>query len=142
MEKKGLNPNGRNFNSYSMKNKSGFTLLEIIISILLLAITLAGGMALYFNANKIMSLMVHKKAAMELADEKMEELRDVSYNSTPLEVGEKSESTLKVAGLNASRTVTVTEPHTSYKQVTIEVNWKEANETADKSIKLVSYVSP
>lgn len=123
-----------------MKNNSGFTLLEIIISILLLAITLAGGMTLYFNANKIMALMVHKKAAMELADKKMEDLRDASYVS--LEVGETSESDLKIAGLNASRAVTVTEPHTSYKQVTIEVNWKEANETTDKSVKLVSYVSP
>lgn len=123
-----------------MKNNSGFTLLEIIISILLLAITLAGGMALYFNANKIMALMVHKKAAMELADKKMEDLRDASYSS--LVEGETNESGLKVAGLNASRSVTVAKPNSNYKQVTIEVNWKEANETADKSVKLVSYVSP
>jgi len=125
-----------------MKNKSGFTLIEIIISILLLAITLAGGMALYFNANKIMALMVHKKAAMELADKKMEDLRDASY--VLLVVGETSESDLKVAGLNATRTVTVAvpNPNSTYKQVTIEVNWKEADELNDKIVKLVSYVSP
>lgn len=123
-----------------MKNKSGFTLLEIIISILLLAITLAGGMALYFNANKIMALTVHKKAAMELADKKMEDLRDASYVS--LVEGESQESGLKVSGLDASRTVTVAIPNSTYKQVTIEVNWKEANEPNDKIVKLVSYVSP
>lgn len=123
-----------------INNKSGFTLIEIIISILLLAITLAGGMALYFNANKIMALMVHKKAAMELADKKMEEIRDASYVS--LVEGQTSESGLKVSGLNASRTVTVSKPNSTYKQVTIEVNWKEADTSDDKIVKLVSYVAP
>ncbi|MGE0269535.1 MAG: prepilin-type N-terminal cleavage/methylation domain-containing protein [Candidatus Omnitrophota bacterium] len=120
-----------------MNNKSGFTLLEIIISILLLAITLAGGMALYFNANKIMALMVHKKAAMELADKKMEDLRDRSY----VNVVDEQDFALKVAGLNATRTVSVSEPNSSYKQVVIEVNWKEADKS-DKTVKLVSYVAP
>lgn len=123
-----------------MKNNSGFTLLEVIISILLLAITLAGGMALYFNANKIMALMVHKKQAMEMADKKMEEIRDASYVS--LNEGTTEESGLKVAGLNANRSVTITKPTSNYKQVMIEVNWKEADEAYDKTVKLISYVSP
>ncbi|MBZ0167340.1 MAG: prepilin-type N-terminal cleavage/methylation domain-containing protein [Candidatus Omnitrophica bacterium] len=120
-------------------NQLGFTLIEIMVSILLLAITLTGGMVLYHNAEQIMALMVHKKVAMELADEKMEEVRNTKY--VLLTVGEATESSLAITGLPASRKTVVSEPASNLKEVRVEVNWNEAGAGAAKSVELVSYVA-
>ena len=120
---------------------SGFTLLEILVSMLLLAVTLVGGMALYHNAERIMALMVHKKVAMELANEKMEAVRNSSYGS--LSDGVSQDFGLKVSGLNAGRvtTVSILDPNKDVKEVRVAVNWKEAGQKIDKTVELVSYVA-
>ncbi len=121
------------------RQKSGFTLLEILVSLLLLAVTLVGGMALYHNAQKIMALMVHKKVAMELADRQMETVRTTSFGL--LAAGESTESNLRVTGLPANRRTTVTETSSKLKEIRVEVNWNEAGQTTPHSVMLVSYVA-
>ena len=115
--------------------------MEIMVSILLLAITLTGGIALYHNAEKLMALMVHKKVAMELADERMEEIRNTRYSN--LTVGERTENDLTVTGLRASRRTSITEPESmpNLKQVRVRVDWTEAGEQHPKWVELVSYVT-
>lgn len=121
--------------------KRGFTLIEIMVSILLLAITLTGGMVLYHNAEQIMALMVHKKVAMELADEKMEEIRNKPFVSLPNNDVPVVESNLKITGLPASRKTVISQPASNLKEVRVEVNWNEAGAVTAKSVELVSYVA-
>lgn len=123
----------------SNRSAEGFTLLEILVSILLLAVTLVGGMALYHNAERIMALMVHKKQAMEMADKKMESMRNTSY--VLLNVGESTESDLKISGLSANRKIVVTETGSDLKEIKVEVNWNEAGVNIPKNVTLVSYVA-
>lgn len=115
-------------------NSSGFTLVEVLISILMLAIVLTGGMALYHNASEIMAHMVHKKVAMELADLEMEGIKELTYNSIiPLD-----ETTITGAPLaNAKKTITVTEVDAKYKEVGVKVAWKDNS----KSVELLTYIA-
>ena len=117
-----------------MKNNNGFTLIEVLISILVLAVVLTGGMALYHNASEIMAHMVHKKVAMELADLEMEGIKEQTYNSI-IPVDETS-----IAGsslTNAKKTITVTEVDERYKEVGVTVAWKDNT----KSVELLTYIA-
>src|SRR6185503_3413373 len=61
--------------------QSGFTIIESLISLILLAIVITGGMQFYFNAQKIVSLASHKKIAIQIANTRLEEIRRNGYGS-------------------------------------------------------------
>ena len=52
---------------YLTSDTRGLSLIECVIAILILSVSLAGGLSLYFNATSIMSLAMHKKMAVEIA---------------------------------------------------------------------------
>ena len=56
-------------------NKRGFTIIESLISILLLTIIVAAGMVIYFNANAFLSSAMRKKISTELASSEVEILK-------------------------------------------------------------------
>ena len=119
------------------RQSGGFTLLEILVSMLLLAVTLVGGMALYHNAEQIMALMVHKKVAMELANEKMEDIRNTSFSRLAAQ-----EDYPRVSGLSGVRSAEVFELSPDLKEVRVTVRWDEAGQTGDRrKVELVSYVA-
>ena len=45
-------------------NKKGLTLIECLISIVVLGIMVTGGLALFHSAEKIMGMSMHKKMAL------------------------------------------------------------------------------
>lgn len=128
------------------KNKKGFTLVETLISILILAILLAGGMSFYFNSSDFMALAMHKKMALELATEKMEECKRVTTlsaldaldnNPTP---GPES---ISVGGLSATRTTDVSDPgngESGYRLVEVNVVWTEAGKNTSRNVDLITYI--
>ena len=152
------------------KNKKAFTLIECLISILILAILLAGGMSFYFNSNSFMSLAMHKKIALELATEKMEDCKrvDCLTSATCANSLESKDNwpgpgeSISVGGLNATRWVDVCDPadpnaklfsnpsfpcfnnaETGYKVAGIIVRWTEAGKdpnTSFKDVDLVTYI--
>lgn len=124
------------------RSECGFTLLEILVSMLLLAVTLVGGMALYHNAERIMALMVHKKVAMELANERMEAVRNTPYST--LDPGIDQDFNLKVSGLSAGRvtTVSIPDPNKDLKEVRVNVRWDEAGQSGgQRKVEMISYVA-
>lgn len=61
--------------------QNAFTLIEVLISMLLLAIVLSGGITLFFHANDISALVLHKKMAMEEGSNGIEYLKNMDYSA-------------------------------------------------------------
>ena len=132
-----------------LKNNKGFGLIETLISILLLSIVLTGGMAFYFNGNEFMGLAKHKKMALEIANSKLEDLKNFGYGSLP-PAGTLVVTNIAVGGLSAVQTTTVTNQDdpvggnpVDYKEVRVRVDWTEAGKiTAPQQIDLTTFMSP
>jgi len=104
------------------KNIKGFTLIEILVAMIVFAV----GLLSFFALNvAIMKANVSAKmitAATNLAQEKIETLKNTSYAS----ITNQTETNI---GLNNAftRTTTVQDnvPQTNMKTVTVEVKWQE-----------------
>ena len=99
-------------------NKKGFTLIEVLIGLIILAIgilAIAGMQIISIKGNFFSSNVTQ---ATILGQEKLEELKNIPYTSTDLSIGEHNEGTItstifsrkyNVAGLGSSmKTVSVT----------------------------------
>jgi Tfp pilus assembly protein PilV len=129
-------------------NNLGFSLAECLISILLLAIALIGGMAFYTNSSEVMGLTLHKKMAMEMAMQEMEQIKKDGQAGLP-----EPASGVWVSG--SVSTVTFGDPAQPFsgqlqkkisdvegtapnknKKVEVQVSWTEAGETNPRTVNL------
>lgn len=116
-----------------IRNRRGFTLLELLLTFVLftagfLALSQALTLGLAVSGTNE-DLLV----GINLAQEKLEELRNKSYSSVA------SETKAAVSGFSAfQREVTVTTPQTNLKQVTVTVYWN--HKSSEISTSLVTYV--
>lgn len=112
----------------------GFTLLEVLLAVLLItfsfaALSQAFSLGLFFSGDDE-SLLV----ANNLAQEKMEEIRNKIYSSIA------NEAKAAVTGFPVfQREVVVTTPQSSLKQVNVNVYWY--NKSSELNTGLVTYVS-
>jgi len=128
-------------------NAKGFTLIESLISIIILAIILIGGMTFYFNSDRVLTLSSHKKLAIELAHDELEELKTgpyaavVSSGPTIISVGNLGNQTIEVivdfeddpiGGVTAE----------DYKNVEVKVTWSEAGQTGSREISMSTFIAP
>jgi len=126
-------------------NNRGFTLIESLVSIILLSICLTGGIAFYFNASEIMALTIHKKIAMEMANQAAEKYKEMGYlNLPPVSADWVPEAAVTFGDFTAKtrrwiKNVIGDPPNT--KQVEFEVRWTEAGKTEARSINLITYIS-
>lgn len=109
-----------------LSNRKGFTLIEVLIAIALLAIGVAVLFTMQtFSANQI---TYNKSAtvATELAQKKVEELKGTPYST--IFNGNTQEKGMTVSWTVAPNTVNVTETNGStssynYKDITVTVTW-------------------
>ena len=118
-----------------MLNSRGFTLLEILVSIVLLTIGVIAIIGL-FSANFIGSIDAENTAiAVNLAEKRMEEIRNLDFDT-----GIVNEAKASVSGFAGfERQVVVAEPETDLKYVTVTAYW--TYKTDEVSITLDTYVS-
>ncbi len=117
-----------------MRYKNGFTLLEVLLTIILIVAAFAvlsqAVSSGFFSAAENENDLV----AVHLAQEKMEELRNKSYSAVI------SETKAVVSGFSAfQREVIVTTPQTNLKQVNVIVYW--FSKASELNVNLVTYVS-
>ncbi|HTY44616.1 MAG TPA: prepilin-type N-terminal cleavage/methylation domain-containing protein [Patescibacteria group bacterium] len=122
----------------------GLTLIECMISMLVLAILLMAGMAFYFNAQSLARWSVHKRIALEMANAEMENIKNGGYANLPdpAPAGLWRTSNVTIGNLTGRTDVYVSDS-AGYKQVDVEVDWQDpAKGNAWKSIRLVTYMAP
>src|SRR3990167_1130861 len=115
----------------------GFTIAEALIAIILFTITLSGGLAIYVNADRIVTLATHKRLAIELANSKMEDLREKDYD----EVVSLPQETVNIGDLSGFREVTA-DVFSDYKEVTSTVPWPEASEAEPREVEIKTIIAP
>jgi Tfp pilus assembly protein PilV len=125
-------------------NKNGMTLVENLISMLLLTMVLTTGMSFFFNAGKMTALVTHKKMATEIVNNKMEDLRKLSYGS----IVSSGPDSVAVGSMNGQRSVTVTEIDDpvdgtmDYKKAVVSFNWLEAEGKTTRTIQATTFIAP
>jgi prepilin-type N-terminal cleavage/methylation domain-containing protein len=119
-----------------MRNmKRGFTLIELLIAVILAASGLMVlmqllGVAIFADSNLEYSLI-----ALNLANEKLEELKDSDYST----VTSAAESSIPGFGWVDDRIVTVSEVDTGLKDVQVEVRWTQKG--GQQSVNLRTYIA-
>jgi len=125
--------------------KNGFTIIESLFAMVLLLITLTGGMAYFYNAHALNIRSVHLSQATLLAGSRMEDIRKAGYDAitnapqnyretdTPVAIGQM---------VGGKRTTAITvhggPANTHYAAVTVA--WPEPGEAQDKAVKLETYI--
>ena len=64
-----------------IKNKA-FSLVENLVSLLLITIIMVAGITLYLNASEVLAKALHKKMAVELLNSKIEDLKTAAVGWT------------------------------------------------------------
>ena len=115
--------------------KNGLTLIELLIAILLIV----GGLVALLQMMSIGifadSNLEYRLTALNLANEKLEELKDSSYSS----VVSATESSISGFPFVDDRIVTVSEVNTDLKDVQVEVQWTQKG--GQQSIQLRTYIA-
>ncbi|OGW94264.1 MAG: hypothetical protein A3G36_03260 [Omnitrophica bacterium RIFCSPLOWO2_12_FULL_45_13] len=118
----------------SRKGKRGFSLLEIMLTILLLGTGFAMLLQVVNTGLFVGGQNEDTIIAANLAQEKIEELRNAAYPAIASEVK------ATVSGFSAfERQVDVTTPQTGLKQISVTVYWFA--KSAETSANMVTYVS-
>lgn len=102
-------------------NDKGFTLIEVLIGLIILAIgflAIAGMQIVSIQGNFFSNNVTQ---ATIFGQEKLEELKNIPYNSAALNIGEHPEGT--IASTIFSRKYIVTLLGSSMKTVTVTVEW-------------------
>ena len=124
-----------------MRFQKGFTLIEVMLSILILAIVMIGGAAFFTYGSSQLRLSKHSRLALELAGEKIEKLRAVGFSG----LANETENGLPLGNFSAARRITVVgidedrDAIVDYKKVTVTVAWQEGS--TPESVTLVTLIT-
>lgn len=140
--------------------KQGYTLVEAVVSVVMISVATLGTISYYNSAHKIDYLSMHKRVAAEIANSKMEVIKNNKYAALP---NPAANLVWENANVNTgtppayfsyfgtkpvTRMVTVNDiidgstGTTAYKEVKVKVTWTETNEATAKNVELSTYISP
>ncbi len=124
-----------------MRFRKGFTLIEVMLSILILAIVMIGGAAFFTYGSSQLRMSKHSRLALELAGEKIEKLRAVGFSG----LANETENGLPLGDFSATRRTTVLgidedgDSIDDYKKVTVTVSWNEGS--TPEAVTLVTLIT-
>jgi len=122
----------------------GFTLVEVMISIIILLIGIFGVWAYFIYSKNALELAVKKRYASQICHMRLEELRSVDYNA--LSGYEETNTPIKIDNLDGYRNTVIEDidenkdGRTDYKKITVRVNWNQNGK--EQKIEFVSFISP
>lgn len=116
----------------SSLRRGGFSLVDVLIGMVLLGLALMFGLQISIAASRITQSNMHVTSAANLAEVKIEELRNVDYNLVVDGVDPTTINPLGQAGGIYTRSWTVVEdsPDVGLKTVTVLVSWDNVGQTA------------
>ena len=119
-----------------LKRSNGFSLIEVIIALFILAVALLALAGLMVSTTKNTSFGGHMTEASTFAQDKVEELKVSSWGNVVSGADTRTGST----GINYSRTWAVRDNiNSTQRWVTVTVNW---NDLTSHSISFLSVIQP
>jgi type IV pilus assembly protein PilV len=118
----------------SMSHEKGFTLIEVIIAIFLLAVALLGLATVTMTVIKGNTLSQTVTTATTLARDKMEELKGMNYDALPtLTVTDyaTAEGTLQTSAADSYYKREWSSPGTDTKTIQVRVTWQEQSHSVE-----------
>ncbi len=106
-----------------LSRKNGFSLIEVLIALVLFAVGMLGVGAMQIGSIKGNSFSQEVTQATVLSQEKLEELKKMSFDDTNLSNGHHDEGVL--SGSEFFRSYDVENTSTTLKAVTVTVQWTE-----------------
>ncbi len=119
-------------------NQTGFTLIEVLVTILLIGVTLV----IYHGTSQSVVLNKwsrYKEIALRIADQKVQTLRTTSYSSIPAS-GTFTDPLISSLPDGAG-TITVTDLNTKTKDVVVTVTWSNPQGTGTQQVQLETYIT-
>jgi len=116
-------------------NSKGFTLIEVLITLVIMAVSLLALAGLMATTTKSNAAGGHITEASTLAQDRLEELRAVQWDNIP--VGMASDQRSGSTGMNYVRNLNV-QQNGSLKTVTITISWADRT---NHSIRLLSVIA-
>jgi type IV pilus assembly protein PilV len=108
----------------ALRKQKGFTLIEVVAGLIILAIGLLGIVAMQITATKSGYFSNNVTQATIFAQDKLEYLKNLSYSDSNLSNGLHNEDT--ISGTIFSRAVNVAEDAgNSMKTITVTVQWAD-----------------
>jgi prepilin-type N-terminal cleavage/methylation domain-containing protein len=126
-------------NRSSRKNQAGFTLVELIVTIGIAGLLVVGVTSLFITIESTQRKTQLLDIATRTGEKKIEELRNVNYNS--LDAGTTEDFTDELpADIPTPReaTVTISEPTPSVKRVDVNITYHDGR--IDKEVELSSLI--
>lgn len=121
-----------------MKNK-GFSLLEMLIGLAILAVGILAIAALQTTSVRGNFFSHNLMQATYIAQDRLESLRNLPFNSALLDPGTYNESSTTIAGIVFNRSYQVNINPSGYKEITYTVSW---NDGVDHRISFSTARSP
>lgn len=117
-----------------MQKESGFTLVEVMISLVLVGIVVGSVTALFGSIQSTQRRTAWMESATRAAQREMESLRNNNYNN--LEAGQTIDFTGQLPSnlRNPSGIVTVSEPNPGLKRVDITVTYQDGSDQQKVSL--------
>jgi Tfp pilus assembly protein PilV len=116
------------------KTAAAATLIEVMVAVLIITIVIIGGSLLFVNGRNQINQQKHHRAAIQLAVQKLEELKAGDYD----DVDPNTES-LTLEDFSYDRD-TNTVDNGSYKEVTVTVSWGPTGN--EHNVSLVTAIAP
>jgi len=110
------------------EDKSGFTIVELIISIIVLGIVIASLSSLFLGIQRTQTQTAYKESATRAAQREIESLRNNHYNSlaTGSNISFTNELSPKLP-VGSTGNVVVSEPSPGLKRVDVTVTYPDKN---------------
>jgi len=109
--------------------RSAFTLVEVLVAMIVLAVGALGALALYAVGATLLNVENHKRTAAEIAYSRQEELRTVSFDGLPsYQEDDQAVEIDALPGLRDTLVEDVDEDQdgtVDYRKVTVTVSWLE-----------------
>jgi prepilin-type N-terminal cleavage/methylation domain-containing protein len=117
----------------NQQKQQGFTLIEVMISILLAALLVIGAVALFRIETRASSFSRRQTEAVVLAQDKLEELRTVAQPTaagTGADAGTINEQGVVVTGAMYTRTWIIANSNDVF-DIEVHVSWDDSGETRE-----------
>jgi prepilin-type N-terminal cleavage/methylation domain-containing protein len=108
-----------------MKKTLGFTLIEVLTALTILAIAMLGIIPMVVSTIRANTFGSKMSRATELAQDKLEEIRRMEFNNPDINVGTSPLETIETI-YQRQYTVSLVGGNTDIKSISISVDWRDA----------------